>query len=80
MFGYATVYIDSANEESQLKQMTNLRHPKAFFEVLSRMVQARFTDTDTPPGLGHHVPIQPFGPVPAAAVTPVVLPDDSEVD
>lgn len=41
VFGYATVYIDSANETSGLASMKNLQDPGAFYLMLTRLVQQR---------------------------------------
>lgn len=41
MFGYATVYIDSANETSGLDQMKNLNDPRAFYLMLTELVQLK---------------------------------------
>lgn len=41
LFGYATVYIDSANETSGLASMKNLQDPKTFYLTLTRLVQTR---------------------------------------
>ncbi len=38
---YATLYIDSANEQSGLKDMRNLTKPKEFYKVLTAMVQLK---------------------------------------
>lgn len=38
-FGYATVYIDSANETSGLASMKNLQDPRAFYLMLTTLVQ-----------------------------------------
>ncbi|HEY4333923.1 MAG TPA: PH domain-containing protein [Ilumatobacteraceae bacterium] len=41
MFGYATIYIDSANETSGLAEMKNLHDPHAFYFTLTQLVQLR---------------------------------------
>ena len=41
VFGYATVYIDSANERSGLGAMANLSNPYAFYSKLTAMVQLK---------------------------------------
>ncbi len=41
ILGYATVYIDSANETSGLAEMRNLRDPEAFYLMLTQLVQLR---------------------------------------
>ena len=41
IFGYATVYIDSANETSGLTAMKNLRDPHAFYLMLTELVQLK---------------------------------------
>ncbi len=43
-FGYATVAIDSANELSGLKELTNLRDPNRFEEQMVRVVKAKQGD------------------------------------
>jgi hypothetical protein len=82
VLGYATVYIDSANEESQLKRMSNLRHPHAFFEILSRMVQSRWTDLKAPEGIEDFVPVRlrslgPEAPAPAPVAPSADLSDEA---
>ncbi len=41
VFGYATVYIDSANETSGLTSMKNLQDPRKFYLKLTTLVQQR---------------------------------------
>lgn len=41
LLGYATVYIDSANETSGLSEMKNLRDPRRFYLMLTELVQVR---------------------------------------
>lgn len=41
LLGYATVYIDSANETSGLAEMKNLRDPRAFYIMLTELVQLK---------------------------------------
>ncbi len=49
LFGYATVYIDSANETSGLASMKNLQDPKEFYLTLTRLVQSRQGSLDHEP-------------------------------
>jgi len=48
MLGYATVYIDSANETSGLAEMTNLCDPRGFYVKLTELVQLK--QGPMPPG------------------------------
>ena len=41
LLGYATIYIDSANETSGLSEMKNLRDPSAFYVKLTELVQQK---------------------------------------
>jgi membrane protein YdbS with pleckstrin-like domain len=41
LLGYATVYIDSANETSGLAEMKNLRDPRGFYLMLTELVQLK---------------------------------------
>ncbi len=41
ILGYATVYIDSANETSGLSEMKNLHDPRAFYIMLTELVQVK---------------------------------------
>ena len=41
MLGYATVYIESANERSGLAEMRNLQNPKEFYARLTELVQRK---------------------------------------
>ena len=41
LLGYATVYIDSANETSGLAEMKNLCDPRAFYLKLTELVQLK---------------------------------------
>ncbi len=41
LFGYATVRIDSANEESGLKEMRNLTDPATFYAKITELVQLK---------------------------------------
>jgi hypothetical protein len=41
LFGYATVRIESANEASGFKSMTDLREPHRFHRVIAEMVEAK---------------------------------------
>lgn len=41
LLGYATVYIDSANETSGLSEMKNLHDPRAFYLMLTELVQVK---------------------------------------
>jgi len=41
LFGYATVYIDSANETSGLAEMANLCDPRGFYVKLTELVQLK---------------------------------------
>lgn len=41
LLGYATVYIDSANETSGLAEMKNLHDPRAFYLMLTELVQLK---------------------------------------
>lgn len=41
LLGYATVFIDSANETSGLAEMKNLRDPNGFYIMLTELVQLR---------------------------------------
>jgi uncharacterized membrane protein YdbT with pleckstrin-like domain len=41
LLGYATVYIDSANETSGLSEMKNLRDPDRFYGMLTELVQRK---------------------------------------
>ncbi|MCU1392208.1 MAG: rane-flanked domain protein [Ilumatobacteraceae bacterium] len=50
LFNYATVNIDSANENSGLDSMANLRNPKRFYLVLTTQVQKRQGALDPDPG------------------------------
>ena len=43
LFGYATVRIESANEKSGLKEMTDLRDPHKFLQTLTEVVELRQT-------------------------------------
>ncbi len=41
LLGYATIYIDSANETSGLAEMKNLRDPRGFYVMLTQLVQLK---------------------------------------
>lgn len=41
MLGYATVYIESANEKSGLAEMRNLQNPREFYARLTELVQRK---------------------------------------
>ena len=41
VLGYATVFIDSANETSGLSEMKNLRDPHTFYVTLTELVQEK---------------------------------------
>jgi hypothetical protein len=41
LLGYATVYIDSANETSGLSEMRNLSDPRGFYVMLTQLVQMK---------------------------------------
>lgn len=41
LLGYATVYIDSANENSGLSEMKNLHDPRGFYLMLTELVQVK---------------------------------------
>jgi uncharacterized membrane protein YdbT with pleckstrin-like domain len=43
LFGYATVRIESANEQSGLKEMTDLRDPHKFLQTITEVVELRQT-------------------------------------
>jgi hypothetical protein len=49
--GYATVFIDSANETSGLASMKNLQDPRAFYLTLTRLVQSQQGSLDPAPEL-----------------------------
>lgn len=55
LFGYATVLIDSANEESGLKEMRNLTDPATFYTKLTELVQLKQG--------GVSAPFEPFAPL-----------------
>ncbi len=89
ILGYATVRIESANEASGFKAVTDLRDPHRFHRVVTEMVQAKQGKTvppwmkpDNPTGTGGRGggPRRP-GPHPDDAVTvpglpSISLPDD----
>ena len=41
LLGYATVRIESANEDSGFKEITDLRHPQRFHRYVAEMVEAK---------------------------------------
>ena len=87
ILGYATVRIESANEASGFKAVTDLRDPHRFHRVVTEMVQAKQGKTvppwmkpDNPTGSGGGRGPRPRGPGPDEAVTvpglpPIPLPD-----
>jgi membrane protein YdbS with pleckstrin-like domain len=88
ILGYATVRIESANEASGFKAVTDLRDPHRFHRVVTEMVQAKQGKTvppwmkpDSPSGSGPGRPPRPRGPRPDEAVTipglpSIQMPDD----
>jgi hypothetical protein len=88
ILGYATVRIESANEASGFKAVTDLRDPHRFHRVVTEMVQAKQGKTvppwmrpDTPSGTGGGRGPRPRRPMPDEAVTvpglpSIPLPDD----
>jgi hypothetical protein len=89
LLGYATVRIESANEASGFKAVTDLRDPHRFHRVVTEMVQAKQGKTVPPwmkpDGPGGGIPTSGRGPRPPRrpddAVTipglpPIALPDD----
>ena len=81
ILGYATVRIESANEASGFKQVTDLRDPHRFHRVVTEMVQAKQGKTvppwmkpDTPSGAGGGVPPRSPRRDPDEAVTVPGLP------
>ncbi len=53
VLGYATVFIDSANETSGLAEMKNLRDPNGFYIMLTELVQLRQGSLTTTPVVLH---------------------------
>lgn len=88
ILGYATVRIESANEASGFKAVTDLRDPHRFHRVVTEMVQAKQGKTvppwmkpDNPSGTGGGRGPRPSGPRYDEAVTvpglpSIPLPDD----
>ena len=88
ILGYATVRIESANEASGFKAVTDLRDPHRFHRVVTEMVQAKQGKTvppwmkpDNPSDTGGGRGPQPRGPRYDEAVTvpglpSIPLPDD----
>lgn len=88
ILGYATVRIESANEASGFKAVTDLRDPHRFHRVVTEMVQAKQGKTvppwmkpDNPTGSGGGRGPRPPGPRYDEAVTvpglpSIPLPDD----
>lgn len=88
ILGYATVRIESANEASGFKAVTDLRDPHRFHRVVTEMVQAKQGKTvppwmkpDNPTGSPGGRGPRPRGPRPDEAVTvpglpSIPLPDD----
>ena len=88
ILGYATVRIESANEASGFKAVTDLRDPHRFHRVVTEMVQAKQGKTvppwmkpDNPTGTGGGGGPRPPRPRPDEAVTipglpSIPLPDD----
>ena len=85
LLGYATVRIESANEASGFKAVTDLRDPHRFHRVVTEMVQAKQGKTvppwmkpDTPSGSGPGTGPRRPGPRPDEAVTvpdmPAIIP------
>jgi hypothetical protein len=88
ILGYATVRIESANEASGFKAVTDLRDPHRFHRVVTEMVQAKQGKTvppwmkpDNPTGTGGGGGPRPPRPRPDEAVTipglpSIAMPDD----
>ena len=92
LLGYATVRIESANEASGFKAVTDLRDPHRFHRVVTEMVQAKQGKTVPPwmkpdgPGGGigggtgggraPRPPRQPDEAVTVPGLPPIPLPDD----
>jgi PH (Pleckstrin Homology) domain-containing protein len=88
ILGYATVRIESANEASGFKAVTDLRDPHRFHRVVTEMVQAKQGKTvppwmkpDNPTGTGGGGAPRPPRPRPDEAVTipglpSIQMPDD----
>lgn len=81
ILGYATVRIESANEASGFKAVTDLRDPHRFHRVVTEMVQAKQGKTvppwmkpDNPSGTGGGGGPRRPGPRPDEAVTVPDLP------
>jgi Bacterial PH domain len=81
ILGYATVRIESANEASGFKAVTDLRDPHRFHRVVTEMVQAKQGKTvppwmkpDNPTGAGGGGGPRPPRPRPDEAVTIPGLP------
>jgi len=81
LLGYATVRIESANEASGFKAVTDLRDPHRFHRVVTEMVQAKQGKTvppwmkpDNPTGSGGGRGPRRPGPRPDEAVTVPGLP------
>jgi membrane protein YdbS with pleckstrin-like domain len=93
LFGYAEVRIDSANEESGLKNMGRLADPETFYELLVRLVELKqgtvnldqgILQPQEPPAWPHGpagaaVPPAPPAPLPAP-LPPLLNPDDGTND